>query len=102
MSYDLLLRRDSWDYFPVRKYGDTNEDETVFTFTAQNEGSAAGDHRFKKRVDQTIGTIKSPADCKVVVSRADKFCMLSEGFTWMKVELRICDGSTADPGSYYV
>ena len=28
--------------------------------------------------------------------------MLSEGFTWVRVELRNCDGSAADPGSYYV
>ena len=33
---------------------------------------------------------------------ADKSCMLSEGFTWVKVELRNCDGSAADPGLYYV
>ena len=50
ISYDLLLGRDSWDYFPVRKYRDTDEDETVVTCTAQNDGSAAGDHRFKKWV----------------------------------------------------
>ena len=42
------------------------------------------------------------ADCKVVVRHADKSCMPSEGFTWVKVELRNCDGSAADPGSYYV
>ena len=28
--------------------------------------------------------------------------MLSEGFKWAKVELRNCDGSAADSGSYYV
>ena len=101
MSYDLLLGRDSWDHFPVRKYRDTNEDETFVTFTAQYDGSVAGDHRFKKWVDQAIGMIESPADCKVVVRHADKSCMLSEGFTWVKIELRNCDGSAADPGSYY-
>ena len=42
------------------------------------------------------------ADCKVVVRHADKSCMPSEGFTWVKVELRNCDGSAADTGSYYV
>ena len=46
--------------------------------------------------------IESPADCKVVVRHADKSCMLSEGYTWVKAELRNCDGSAADPGSYYV
>ena len=71
MSYDLLLGRDSWDHFPVRKYRDTNEEETVVTFTAQDDGSAAGDHRFKKWVDQAIGMIESPADCKVVVRHMD-------------------------------
>ena len=102
MSYDLLLGRDSWDHFPVRKYRDTNEDETVVAFTAQDEGSVDGDHRFKKRVDQAIGMIESPADCKVVVMYADKSCMLSEGFTWAKVELSCCDESAADLGSHYV
>ena len=96
MSYDLLLGRDSWDHFPLRKYRYTNEDETVVTFTEQDDGSAAGDHRFKKWV------VVRHADCKVVVRHADKSCMLSEGFTWVKVELRNCDGSAADPGSYYV
>ena len=46
--------------------------------------------------------IESPADRKVIVRHADKSCMLSEGFTWVKVELRNCDGSAADPRSYYV
>ena len=46
--------------------------------------------------------IESPVDCKAVVRHADKSCMLSEEFTWVKVELRICDGSAADPESYYV
>ena len=82
MSCDLLLGRDSWDHFPVRKYRDTNQDDTVVTFTAQDDGSAASDHRFKKRVDQAIGMIEIPADCKVVVRHADKSCMLSEGFIW--------------------
>ena len=37
MSYDLLLWRDSWDRFPVRKYRETHENETVVTFTAQDK-----------------------------------------------------------------
>ena len=53
----------------------------VITFTAQDETSAAGDHRFKKWVDLAIGMIASHADCKAVVRHADKSCMLSEGFT---------------------
>ena len=101
MSYDLLLGRDRWDHFPVRKYRKTDKDETVVAFTAQDDGSAAGDHRFKNWVVQAIGMIESTADCKVVVSHADKSCMLSEGFTWVKAELRNCDGSDADPRSYY-
>ena len=44
--------------------------------------------------------IESPADCKVVVRYADKYCVLSEGCTWAKVELRNCDRTTADPGLY--
>ena len=102
MSYDLLLGRDRWDLFPLRKYRDTNEDEMFVIVTAQDEGSAAGDHRFKKWVDQAIGMIKSPTGCKVDVRHADKSCMLSEGFTLVKGELRNCGGSAADPGSYYV
>ena len=47
-SYDLLLERDSWDHFPVRKYKETTEDETAVTFTAQDEGSVAGGHPFEK------------------------------------------------------
>ena len=47
MSYDLLLGRDSWVHFPVKKYIDTSEDKMVVTFTAQDERSVAGDHRFK-------------------------------------------------------
>ena len=35
--------------------------------------------------------IESPADRKVVVRYADKSCRLSEGFTWVKVDLRYCD-----------
>ena len=102
MAYDLLLGRDNWDHFLVRKYKETNKHETVITFTAQDEGSAAGDHRLKTWVDQVIGMIEGPANCKAVVRHADKSCMLSEGITWVKVELRNCDGSAADPGSYDV
>ena len=100
MSYDLLLGRDSWGNFPVRKHRKTHESETIVTFKAQDAGSVAGNYRFRKWVDQGIRTIESPADCKVVVRYADKYCMLSEGCTWAKVELRNCDGSTADPGLY--
>ena len=46
--------------------------------------------------------IESPANYKVVVRYADKSCMLSEGFTWAKIELRSCDGSAADSELYYV
>ena len=42
--------------------------------------------------------IESPADWKVVVRYADKSRMLSEGFTWVKVELRNCDGQPQTPG----
>ena len=62
MPYDLLPGRDSWDHFPVREYRGTSEDETVVTFTAQDGESAAGDHHFKKWVDQAIGMTESPAD----------------------------------------
>ena len=49
--------------------------------------------------DQSMGMIEGPADCKVVVRHADKSSMLSGGFTWVKVELRNCDGSAAGPRS---
>ena len=100
MSYNLLLWRDSWDNFRVRKHRKTHESETIATFTAQVEGSFADDHRFRKWVDQAIGMIESLADCKVGVRYADKSCVLREGCTWAKAELRNCDGSTADPGLY--
>ena len=100
MSYNLLLGRDSWDNFRVSKHRRTHESETIVTFTAQVEGSIAGDHRSRKWVDQAIGMIESPADCKVVVRYADKSCVLREGCTWATAELRNCDGSTADPGLY--
>ena len=45
--------------------------------------------------------IESPADRKLVVRHADKSCKLSEGFTWVNVELRYCDGSAADSRSSY-
>ena len=102
MSYDLLLGRDSWNHFPEGKCRDTHEGETVVTFTAQNEGSVAGDHRFKKVVDQAIGMIESPAHRKVVLRHAGKSCMPSEGFTWAKVKLRNFDGPAADPGLHDV
>ena len=100
MSYDLLLERDRWGNFPVRKHRKTHESETIVTLKAQDTGSVAGSYRFRKWVDQGIRMIESPADCKVVVRYADKYCMLSEGCTWAKVEPRNCDGSTVDPGLY--
>ena len=53
-------------------------------------------------MDQDIGMIESPVDCKVFVRYADKSDVLSEGCTWAKVELRNGDGSAADPSLYYV
>ena len=38
MSYDVLLGRDSWDPFPVRKYRDTHEDGTVVAFKHNVKG----------------------------------------------------------------
>ena len=82
MPYDLLLGRDSGDNFRVMKHRDsTHERETIVTFTAENEGSVAGNHGFRKWVNQAIGMIERPADCKVVVRYADKSCVLSEGCT---------------------
>ena len=46
--------------------------------------------------------IESLADCKVVVRYADKSCMLSEGISWLKIDLRNCDRPVVDPVSYYV
>ena len=100
MSYDLLLGRDSWGNFPVRKHRKTHESETIDIFKAQDAGSVAGSYRFRKWVDQGIRMIESPADCIVVVRYADKYCMLGEGCTWAKVELRNGDGSIADPRLY--
>ena len=103
MLYDFLLGRDSGDNFRVMKHRDsTHERETIVTFTAQDEGSVAGNHGFRKWVSQAIGMIERPADCKVVVRYADKSCVLSEGCIWVKVGLRNGDGSAAYPGLYYV
>ena len=103
MSYDLLLGQDSGDNVRVRKHRDnTHESETIVTFTAQDEETVAGNHGFRKWVNQAIGMIERPADCKVVVRYADKSCVLSEGCICVKVELRNGDESAAYPGLYYV
>ena len=44
----------------------------VVTFTAQDEGSAAGYNRFKKWVDQAVGIIEGPAGWNVVARHSDK------------------------------
>ena len=49
-----------------------NKDETAVTFTAQVEGSAAGEHRFKNGLIRLFGIIEGPADCKVIERHADK------------------------------
>ena len=50
----MLPGGDSWDHLHVRKYINTHEDEKVLISTAQDEGSIAGDHHFKKCVPNTM------------------------------------------------
>ena len=47
MSTAVLVGRDSWSHFPLRKYRDVNETETVVTFLV-NESAPTDDQGFIK------------------------------------------------------
>ena len=71
-SYDLPLGGTARTIF---LYGSKrrNKDETTVTFTAQDEGSAAGDQAIgKNELIQAIGMVEGPAYCKGVERHADK------------------------------
>ena len=40
MTVDVLLGRDSWSHFPIRKYRDVNETTTIVTFVTTTNGLA--------------------------------------------------------------
>ena len=69
MSTAVLLGRDSWSHFPVRKYRDVSKTETIATFL-ENENAPPVDQHFNQWVNGAVGVIEGKRKNRVVVRAA--------------------------------
>ena len=66
MTHAILLGRDGWADFPIRKYVDMNENETVLTFTAREQGNAKNAQRYSDLVNNAVGIVEPSSSTAVV------------------------------------
>ncbi len=102
MQMPVLLGRDSWSFFPVRKYRDLNSTQTLVTFVGTEGESVSGDHRFNQWVNNAVGMIEGDSDSSVVVRVAGSKFRLPNAMSWVSVALTNADGTAAPTGSYYI
>ena len=57
MTVDVLLGRDSWSHFPMRKYRDASETTTVVTFATKTNGLASKEERYNAWINKAAGMI---------------------------------------------
>ena len=86
MSTAVLLGRDSWSKFPVRKYRDVSETETVVTFVEPDEVSTtSSNQRFTQWVNNAVGMIESKGNGRVVVRVASHSYRPPNAMSWLNV-----------------
>lgn len=102
MSHAVLLGRDSRAHFPVKKYRDVFDLETVVTFEEGEHEKQDNDDRFTKWVDNAVGMVEQEGDGRVMVKCAGKKRWLPNTMSWIQVHLTNIDGSEAAEGVYNV
>ena len=101
MSTAVLLGRDSWSHFPVRKYRDVSKTETVATFL-ENENAPPVDQHFSQWVKGAVGMIEGKRKNRIVVRAASHNQSLPNAISWVQVHLTNIDGTDAAERLYYI
>lgn len=57
VSHSLLLRRDSWVIFPLQKYQDVSDTETIIPL--KNEASKRDNDKYQNWVKSAVGMIET-------------------------------------------
>ena len=102
MSTALLLGRDSWSHFPIRKYRDVSDTETILTFFESNRDLDTTHQRYTQWIDSAQGMIEGKGTDRVIVRVASHRHRLQDTMSCLKVRLTKMDGTDAAKGSYYV
>ena len=102
MTHAVLLGRDSWSSFPVRKYCDVSETETEVTFASLDGVPAARTADYHKWVEGAVGMVESTTTGGVVARFDGKRHWVPHAMSWVTVNVSKPDGSVADAGNYYI
>ena len=68
MTHAILLGCDGCVDFPIRKYVDINENETVLTFTAREQRNADNAQRYSDWINNAVELVE-PSSSPAVVAR---------------------------------
>ena len=98
MTHAILLGRDGRAYFPIRKYVDINENETVLTFTAREQGNAGNAQRHSDWVNNAVGLVEPRSSTAVVARFAGKRSRIPNAVSWFKIDISNTDGTKATDG----
>ena len=99
MTHAVLLRRDSWSSFPVRKYCDVSETETEVTFASLDGVPAARTADYHKWVEGAVGMVESTTTGGVVARFDGKRHWVPHAISWVTVNVSKPDGSVGDAGT---
>ena len=102
MTVDVLLGRDSWSHFPIRKYRDVNETATIATFVTTTNGLASKEGRYRKWINNAVGMMERKGKGRVIVRVASHNHKLPNAMSWLLVSLTNVDGTEAEKGTYYI
>ena len=101
MSTAVLLGRDSWSYFPVRKYRDVGKTETTVTFL-ENKNALPVDKHFNQWVKGVVGMVEGKRKNRVLFRAARHNQSLPNAISWVQDHLTNIDGTDAAEGLYCI
>ena len=102
MTVDVLLGRDSWSHFHIRKYRDVSETTTIVAFDTKTNGLASKEERYKKWINNAVGMVERKEKGRVIVRVASHDHKFATAMSWLLVSLTNADGTEAERGAYYI
>ena len=102
MTHAILLGRDGWSEFPIRKYVDISENETVVTFTGSDSATAETTQRYSDWVNSAVGLVEPHSSTTVVARFSGKRNKIPDATSWVKIDITNTDGTAATDGMYYI
>ena len=102
MTHAILLGRNGWADFSIRKYVDINENETALTLTAREQRNAENAQRYADWVNNAVGLVEPSSSMAVVAGFAGKRSRIPNAMSWVKIDITNTDGTKAADGMYYI